>query len=139
MNRVLHREVLGALFLGILHKFLCDGCDVNLMIFESWFSNPSEPVSRNVMCEEMTNPEISTVFVLSNLILLAPIFLKLAKSPLSPFDDVALHCDEVNASEMLLVIGSNVDKTCLHVFKVLMDTHYPGLLNSYRHLKQAKI
>ena len=48
------------------------------------------------MCAEMTNPEISTVFVLSNLILLAPIFLKLAKSPLSPFDDVALHCDEVN-------------------------------------------
>ena len=105
-----------------------------LSTFESWFSNPSEPVSRNVMCEEMTNPEISTVFVLSNLILLAPIFLKLAKSPLSPFDDVALHCDEVNASEMLLVIGSNVDKTYLHVFKALMDTHFLGFLISYREL-----
>ena len=30
--------------------------------YESWFSNPSKPVSRNVICAEMTNPEISAVF-----------------------------------------------------------------------------
>ena len=85
----------------------------------------------------MTNAEISADFVLSNLIMLAPIFLKLTKTPSSSLDDVALNCDEVNKSEMLLVIGSRMDKTCLHVLKVLMDTHYPGLLNSYRRLKEA--
>ena len=62
--------------------------------FESWFSNPSELVSRKVIRAEITNPEIRAGFVLSNLIILAPIFLKFTKPPSSSFDDVALNCYE---------------------------------------------